>query len=407
MNRSTEHGARSTEPRTAKLLPLRATLAGLAYLLVISLLAAPTSAAELQWRKGGPKKFTPSGHSKPIASAASKFAKPKPRQDGAVRTVGFEDDGRAEFEGPSLTAKQASGSESQNLETRSVMVEREATASSNERGAVRSAQLQFQSPPGDRYNEQITQPFGQTPVEGESTEVEIDEEEIALPPSDLEETETAPPAMQESQETQESIERQPRSFEPAPPRNTPRPDPFVEADENPGAGLPNTDDPTLSDEGRDAQANCERELAALKSRTLDQVDLSIAVAGDPGEDFPVECSIDDGTWHEGRCWTETTYMWKASALCHKPLYFEDAALERYGHSWGPCLDPFVSGAHFFGTLPALPYCMGLHPPNECMYALGHYRPGNCAPYMIPPVPLSLRAAAVQTAATTGAIFIIP
>ena len=100
-------------------------------------------------------------------------------------------------------------------------------------------------------------------------------------------------------------------------------------------------------------------------------------------------------------------MWKASALCHKPLYFEDASLERYGHSWGPCLDPFVSGAHFFGTLPALPYCMGLHPPNECMYALGHYRPGNCAPYMIPPVPLSLRAAAVQTAATTGAIFIIP
>ena len=77
-------------------------------------------------------------------------------------------------------------------------------------------------------------------------------------------------------------------------------------------------------------------------------------------------------------------MWKASALCHKPLYFEDEALERYGHSWGPCLDPLVSGAHFFCKLPVLPYCMGVHPPNECMYALGHYRPGNCAPYMMRP-----------------------
>ena len=108
--------------------------------------------------------------------------------------------------------------------------------------------------------------------------------------------------------------------------------------------------------------------------------------------FPFECSIDDGTWHAGRCWEQTTYLWKASALCHKPLFFEDEQLERYGHSYTPCFQPIISGAHFFTRLPILPYCMGVEPPCECIYALGHYRPGNCAPYMCNPIPLSPRGA---------------
>ncbi len=100
-------------------------------------------------------------------------------------------------------------------------------------------------------------------------------------------------------------------------------------------------------------------------------------------------------------------MWKASAICHKPLYFEDEALERYGHSWGPYLDPIVSGAHFFSRLPVLPYCMGVTPPNECMYALGYYRPGNCAPYLIPPVPISCRGAVLEAGGVVGAAAILP
>lgn len=368
-------------------------------MLVASLLAASSQATELQWRKAGPKKFQPSANSQPIhQNAKSKFAKPAPRRDGAVRAVGFEDDGRGEFEGPAFAAQQAGGAP-----MRSVVVE-EHTPDVAPRDRVRSAQLQIPPAADDRYNEQITEPFGQDNVEtmeSESTEVE---EEVALPPEEPSQPETAP---QGETNRQPSTERPPRTFQPAPPRNAPRPDPFVEADDEPNAGLPPTYDPTLADEGEAAQKFCSDELARLKAHTLDQVDLSIVVAGNAGQDFPVECSIDDGTWHQGRCWDETTYMWKASALCHKPLYFEDEALERYGHSWGPYLDPFVSGAHFFCKLPVLPYCMGLTPPNECMYALGHYRPGNCAPYMIPPLPLSCRAAAVQAAATTGAVFLIP
>ncbi len=195
----------------------------------------------------------------------------------------------------------------------------------------------------------------------------------------------------------------PRSFEPAPSDVTPRPDPFVPLDDEPER---RPADPSTIRRSRTKAARprptAPRSSPSSEAHTLNQVNLGIAVTGKPGEDFPYECSIDDGTWYTGRCWDETTYMWKASALCHKPLYFEDEALERYGHSWGPYLDPFVSGAHFFCKLPVLPYCMGVTPPTECMYALGHYRPGNCAPYMINPVPISLRGAAFEAAPGSAA-----
>jgi len=397
-------------------------LVGLASIALLSLPAANASATELQWRRGGPKHFQPAAHSQP----AVKFVKPKPRRDGAVRTVGFEDTAfEGDVEGPSFGTQQAGGTE-----THSVVVDQEPTDQSDSGAAevfgdegVRAAQLQFR-PTADadnRYNEQIIEPFGQQPageptVEAESTETE---EDIFLPDADTTEPDLAPPPAEGNQvELPDTTSQQreyethppgtaPRTFEPAPSDVTPRPDPLVPLDDTPGAGLPPVNDHSISDEGARAQADCSEELVKLKARTLDQVDLGIAVTGTPGEDFPYECSIDDGTWYTGRCWDETTYMWHASALCHKPLYFEDEALERYGHSWGPYLDPFVSGAHFFCKLPVLPYCMGVTPPTECMYALGHYRPGNCAPYMIDPVPISCRGAAFEAGAWVGGVFIVP
>ncbi len=108
-----------------------------------------------------------------------------------------------------------------------------------------------------------------------------------------------------------------------------------------------------------------------------------------------------------REWIGSTYAWHASALCHKPLYFEDVQAERYGHTHGPFKQPFVSGAHFFVNIAALPYKMAINPPNECQYALGYYRPGSCAPYHIMPVPLSVRAGLVEAGAIVGGIAILP
>jgi hypothetical protein len=94
-------------------------------------------------------------------------------------------------------------------------------------------------------------------------------------------------------------------------------------------------------------------------------------------------------------------------LCHKPLYFEDIQLERYGHALGPWVQPFASGVHFFLTLPILPYKMGLELPDECMYTLGYYRPGDCAPYMLDPIPLSIRAGLFEAGAWVAGAAIIP
>jgi len=123
-------------------------------------------------------------------------------------------------------------------------------------------------------------------------------------------------------------------------------------------------------------------------------------------ELPKECSLERDPYTP-RSFAMTTFHWKASGLCHKPLYFEDVQLERYGHSWGPYLQPFVSGAHFFVTLPVLPYKMGMYPPHECMYTLGYYRPGNCAPYMLDPIPLSVRGGLAEAGAVLGAVYLIP
>ncbi len=110
---------------------------------------------------------------------------------------------------------------------------------------------------------------------------------------------------------------------------------------------------------------------------------------------------------EERSFIPTQFQWTASGLCHKPAYFEQPQLERYGHSVGPVLQPLISSARFFTDIAILPYKMGIHPPNECQYSLGYIRPGNCAPYMVQPFPWSLRGAAVQAGVVTGAAALVP
>jgi hypothetical protein len=186
------------------------------------------------------------------------------------------------------------------------------------------------------------------------------------------------------------------------------------------ATAPPVDDLTISPFGplgpeagvaADPKEDCETALRNLKANRLNRttsraiLDLAPREAGE----LPYECTFGNErlALDSGRDWGQTCYTWKASGLCHKPLYFEQAHMERYGHSWGPVLDPVISGAHFFASVPMLPYKMGLEPPCECIYPLGHYRPGNCAPHYVEPFPWSIRAAASEAGALTGLIFAVP
>jgi hypothetical protein len=108
-----------------------------------------------------------------------------------------------------------------------------------------------------------------------------------------------------------------------------------------------------------------------------------------------------------RFWTEFGYQWDSACLCHRPLYFEEINLERYGYGCHDCLQPAASAAHFFGTVPALPYLMAARCPQECVYTLGHYRPGSCPPWRHHWPPCDGLAAAAQAGVLTGLIFLIP
>ncbi len=197
--------------------------------------------------------------------------------------------------------------------------------------------------------------------------------------------------------------------------------------EKPPALLPSADTPPIKSPQTPLQGESveqsqpvppqelERQLAAAPRQAADEClppeklkkisELSYKIAAEEGK-FPTECTLISSPF-QPRCWAPVTYHWTASSLCHKPLYFEEVGLERYGHSWGPYLQPVVSGAHFFLTVPILPYKMGLYPPGECMYTLGYYRPGSCAPPLLDPIPISVRAAVLEMGVWTGMMFLIP
>lgn len=122
--------------------------------------------------------------------------------------------------------------------------------------------------------------------------------------------------------------------------------------------------------------------------------------------LPAECPL-GGLRNAERSWLASNFHYHASALCHKPLYFEDVQLERYGHTAGPFRQPILSAAHFVVHGLGLPYQMAINPPTECQYSLGYYRPGSCAPWMIQPFPLSLRGATAEVGAALGMAYLIP
>ena len=158
--------------------------------------------------------------------------------------------------------------------------------------------------------------------------------------------------------------------------------------------------------GRDLASQTDVNEVCPSPKELKKIgELTTTITPSEGE-LPRDCPLGDAVF-QPRAFAPLTYAWTASGLCHKPLYFEDAQLERYGHMWGPLLQPLMSGAHFFLTVPILPYKMGLEPPGECIYTLGYYRPGDCAPYLLDPLPLSVRAALFEASAWVAGAVIIP
>ncbi len=103
--------------------------------------------------------------------------------------------------------------------------------------------------------------------------------------------------------------------------------------------------------------------------------------------------------------TSSQLRWIAPWVGYNPLYFEDARLERDGYHYGH-FEPVVSAAKFYGRIPLWPYMVGATHPADCVYSLGHARPGDCTPYYLTTPKRSQRGLIYQaTAITTNALLI--
>ena len=100
---------------------------------------------------------------------------------------------------------------------------------------------------------------------------------------------------------------------------------------------------------------------------------------------------------------QTTKLWISPNSKWRPLYFEDASVERYGNHSG-IAQPFYSGAHFFGSAVFLPYKLATQHPNSCEYGLGHLRPGNCVPGFRESPNVNAKGAVTQGIVAAGMVF---
>ena len=104
-------------------------------------------------------------------------------------------------------------------------------------------------------------------------------------------------------------------------------------------------------------------------------------------------------------WQNRSKLWEAPNFFHRPLYFENENLERYGQVQR--FQSSRSAIHFFGRIPVMPYMAGLRMPNEKVYPLGYYRHGSCNPAFASDVPVTRRALLFQSLATTGFFALMP
>lgn len=108
-----------------------------------------------------------------------------------------------------------------------------------------------------------------------------------------------------------------------------------------------------------------------------------------------------------RTFPESVYAFEATNVWSNPLYFEDPALERYGHAHHPLVQPIASVARFGAQVVFLPYQVAIKPLGSKIYPVGWYAPGEYVPYRCFQPGLNGTAAAFQAATILGFSYGLP
>lgn len=172
-----------------------------------------------------------------------------------------------------------------------------------------------------------------------------------------------------------------------------------------------SDLPSPVDEAIEEQLARELEAFELDVKPIHELSTRIAPEqGDLPKDYAAARFFREGEIAHrmgySRTKVETSMSWEAPKLCYRPLYFQDINLERHGYKV-PLVQPALSAAHFFGRVPLMPYMMVNEGHFNCQYTLGHYRPGDYAPYSLYIPRLRLDASAAELAVAAGLILAFP
>ncbi len=185
----------------------------------------------------------------------------------------------------------------------------------------------------------------------------------------------------------------------------------TEEDELKDAKERSSADSATSSKSSDALSPMQNRQLTLKVQAVSTSNEKIGTGKSPEPAKSTRLSEDSTSWDYPRFSIYTRVYWCPSLIRHYPLYFEDPMLERHGFVRCGCCHEFrqslVSGARFFSTIPLLPYHMVLQPKDECIYALGNYRPGSDAPCLRSNLPYDSRAALVESASAATFFWAVP
>lgn len=146
------------------------------------------------------------------------------------------------------------------------------------------------------------------------------------------------------------------------------------------------DCPECGPEGAEGKLQCAECPVEIDLRDTARVVASI-------NDFPT------------RSFPHMDYCWEPTNLYAYPLYFEDFALERYGHTRHYLIQAPFSVGLFAAQFIGLPYQITIDPIAKKRYALGWYRPGQYVPYKYYQVPWNTEAAVVEAGVIAGSTFL--
>ena len=89
-----------------------------------------------------------------------------------------------------------------------------------------------------------------------------------------------------------------------------------------------------------------------------------------------------GGYYQARSFAPTMALYRGPNVHYHPLYFEQLALERYGHHLGNLVAPIMAHGLFFAHAATLPYSLGKSHPWDCHNDVCYYKPGDLVPFRI-------------------------